>query len=129
LRLSTRYIVGNTAAVSEGVRTSLSIPVANRIAGAEVQGDAVALADKAKAMGWLANSYVGFAAAVPDAATGGAYMGKKNGALLLVLQNSVPPTTSDWLTANKATVLGGYVFGGPPAVSDAVVTQLHALIN
>jgi hypothetical protein len=129
LKLSTRYIVGNTAAVSEGVRNTLSIPAGNRIAGSDVQGDAVAFADKAVASGWLARSNVGFAAAVPDAATGGFYMGKKNGALLLVFHDSVPVTTSDYLTTNKASIAQGYVFGGPPAVTESVLTTLQGLIN
>jgi putative cell wall-binding protein len=129
LKLSTRYIVGNTTMVEESVRTSLSIPAANRIAGADVYGDAAAFADKAQTLGWLEKKYVGFAASVPDAATGGGFMGKKGGPLLLVYPGSVPPVTSDWLVANKATVLGTYVFGGPPAVSDSVLTTIRELVN
>jgi putative cell wall-binding protein len=131
LKLSTRYIVGGTAAVSESSRTSLGIPVGNRIAGADVQGDAVALADKARQMSWLDNKYIGFAAKIPDAATGGAFMGRKGGALLLVNPTGpVPTVTSSWVTANKATITGGtFVFGGPPAVADSVKAELEALLN
>jgi putative cell wall-binding protein len=129
LGLSKRYIVGNASAVSESVRTSLSILPGDRIAGADVRGDAVAFAERAKTELWLVGSTVGFAAAVPDAATGGAYMGRKSGPMLLVLPSSVPTTTSDYLTANKASISGGHVFGDANAISESVRTTLQGLIN
>jgi putative cell wall-binding protein len=129
LGLSTRYIVGSTTAVNESVRTTLGVSAGNRIAGVDLAGDAAAFATRAKAEGWLVGSTVGFAASVPDAATGGAYMGKKSGPMLLVLPTTVPATTSDYLTTNKASITGGWLFGGPPAVSDAVLNALKGYIN
>jgi hypothetical protein len=129
LGLTHRYIVGNSATVNEAVRTALGVDPANRISGADVREDATAFATRAKALGWLGNSVVGFAAAVPDAATGGAYMGKKNGPMLLVTGTTVPTTTSDYLTTNKADITAGYLFGGVPTVSEAVRLQLVGLIN
>jgi hypothetical protein len=129
LGLSTRYIVGSTTAVNEGVRSTLGVSAGNRIAGPDLPGDAAAFATRARAEGWLTGSTVGFAASVPDAATGGAAMGKKSGPMLLVLPTTLPTTTSDYLTANKASISGGWLFGGPPAVSDAVLTELKGFIN
>jgi hypothetical protein len=129
LGLSTRYIVGSTTAVNEGVRSTLGVSAGNRIAGVDLPGDAAAFATRARAEGWLTGSTVGFAASVPDAATGGAAMGKKSGAMLLVLPTTLPTTTSDYLTANKASISSGWLFGGPPAVSDAVLTALKGFIN
>jgi cell wall-associated protease len=129
LRLSTRYIVGGPTAVSESVRKSISVTAENRIYGADVAGDAVAFAQHAKANGWLTGSLVGFAAAVPDAATGGVYMGAQGGPMLVVKPGSVPAVTADFLSANKASITGGYLFGGPPAVNELVRTQLRDAIN
>jgi hypothetical protein len=131
LGLTTRYVIGGTGAVADSVLSNPSINVssANRIFGDGVAGDAAAFADRAKQLGWLANTQIGFAAAVPDAATGGAYMGKLNGSLLLVSANSIPTVTSDYLTANASSILGGRVFGGPPSVSESVRTQLAGYLN
>ncbi|MDR3686693.1 MAG: cell wall-binding repeat-containing protein, partial [Coriobacteriia bacterium] len=129
LRPVAAYIVGSTGAVSESVRTSLKIPSGNRIFGADVQGDATAFATRARAQGWLVGTTVGFAAAVPDAATGGAYMGRRSGPMLLVLPSSIPQTTQDYLTNNKATISGGWVFGDANAILESVRAQLAGLIN
>lgn len=129
LGLSTRFVVGGPAAVPASALVRLNIPAGNRIAGADVTGDAVAFADKAKAMGWLTGSAVGFAAGVADAATGGAYMGKKGGPLLLVAPTSVPSSTGTFLTTNKASITDGHLFGGIPAVTETVRTQLEGDIN
>lgn len=130
LGLNSCYIIGNTAAVSEGVRNALGITPSNRIAGADVFGDAAAFATRARAEGWLTGASVGFAAAVPDAATGGALMGKLGGPMLLVQPAAIPSVTSDFLTANKASITaGGYVFGGTPTIADSVRVALQGLIN
>ena len=129
LKLSTRYVVGGTSAVSDTVLGSLSVPAGNRISGIGVAGDAAAFAEKAKALGWLTNTYVGFASAVPDAATGGAYMGKLGGSLLLVSAGSIPSVTSDYVTANKSSIQGGRAFGGTPSISEQVRTDLESLLN
>ena len=129
LGLSTRYIVGSQAAVPESSRVNLGVPAGNRIAGVDVQCDATAFATRAGQLGWLSNAVLGFAAKVPDAATGGAYMGKRNGALLLVNPSSVPTTTCDHLTANFASISAGYLFGGPTSVTETVRLNLQSLIN
>jgi putative cell wall-binding protein/sugar lactone lactonase YvrE len=129
LKLSERYIVGNSSSVSEGVRTALAVDTGDRISGVDVREDAVAFATRAKAEGWLGNATAGFAAAVPDAATGGAFMGKKNGPMLLVTSASVPASTSNYLTANKADIQGGFLFGGAPTVAESVRLSLQGLLN
>lgn len=124
LGLTNRYIIGGTVAVPESVRTSLGIPAGNRIAGADRFSTAAAAASRAKAEGWLTNAYFGFASATPDAATGGAFMGKRGGALLYVTSASVPSGTSIFLSANKTGVTGGYVLGGTIAIPESVRLQL-----
>jgi hypothetical protein len=129
LGLSTRYIVGGEGTVAESVRTTLGISAGNRIAGADLPGDAAALATRAQTEGWLACTRVGFAAAVPDAATGGVFMGRLNGPMLLVRPTSVPDATSAYLSANHATIVGGTVFGGLPSVSEQVRQTLLGAMN
>jgi len=129
LGLSDRWIIGGTSSVSDGVRNSLGVPSTKRIYGPDRYSTATAVAMKAKSMGWLTNSLVGFASAVPDAATGGAYMGKKDGALVYVQPNAVPGATSSYLTGAKATIDNGVVFGGTLSVSESVRTQLLNLIK
>ena len=129
LKLSTRYIVGSAAAVSEGVRVSLGVSSGNRIAGGDVAGDATALASRARAEGWLPGPTVGFAANVPDAIAAGAYMGRKSGPMLLVLPDAIPQTTQDYASTNKSTIAGGVIFGNAGEVSESVLTTLSGLIN
>ena len=129
LGLTTRYVVGGPSAVDDSVMTSLGIPSGNRISGADIAGDAAAFATRAKSLGWLTGSAVGFAAAVPDAATGGALMGKLQGPMLLVSKSSIPQVTTDFLTANKGDISVGYLFGGTPTVDESVRTTLVGLIN
>jgi putative cell wall-binding protein len=124
-----RYIVGGPGSVSDGVRTALKVDPADRIAGADINGDAVAFAERARAEKWLAYANVGFAAAVPDAATGGVLMGKRSGSMLLVGQTAVPPVTSGFLSANKADIQNGFVFGGAPTVSESVRLALLAYLE
>jgi putative cell wall-binding protein len=124
-----RYIVGSSNSVSDAVRDKLLVAPANRISGADINGDAAAFATTAKNLSWLDDANVGFAAAVPDAATGGVLMGRKNGPLLLVSRDAVPAVTSTWLTDHRVDITAGYIFGGPPTISDNVRTILQAAIN
>ena len=128
LGLSTRFVVGGTAAVSESTRRKLCA-AENRISGADVACDSVAFAARAKSLGWLTDEWVGFAAKVPDAATGGAFMAKRGGPLLVVQPSTVPAVTSGKLTADKLGILGGYLFGGPLAVTETVRTDLEGCIK
>jgi putative cell wall-binding protein len=124
-----RYVVGGPGSVSDDVRVALGIGPADRISGADINGDAVAFAQRARAENWLGYADVGFAAAVPDAATGGVLMGKRNGPMLLVGQTAVPTVTSGFLSANKADIQSGFIFGGAPTVSESVRLALLAYLD
>ena len=129
LGLTNRYVVGNTSLVSNSVRSALGVPAANRISGVNRYDTATAVANKAKAMGWLTNAEIGFAALVPDALVGGSYMGLHDGALLFVTPTTVPVATSDYLKANNATITGGTIFGGTGSVSETVRLRLLGYIR
>jgi len=129
LGLDQRYIVGGTAAVDTGVASILGVASTDRIAGATRYSTATAVAERAKAEGWLSNIIVGFAAQIPDAATGGAYMGDKDGALVYVTSAGVPAETASYLTAASASIESGIVFGGTTRVPESVRAQISDLIN
>jgi len=129
LGLTKRYIIGGPASVGDSVATFLGVSAGNRIAGPNRFSTATAAAGRAKTEGWLSNTVVGFAAMVPDAATGGAYMGKKGGALVYVKAEDVPAETAGYLTGVKGTINGGIVFGGISSVSESVRGDLDTLIK
>jgi len=129
LDLTNRYIVGGTAAISNGVASSLGVSASNRIAGATRYSTATAAATRAKTEGWLTNSILGLAARIPDAATGGAYMGRLDGALVYVTTAGVPAETASYLTAVKDSVDSAMVFGGTTVIPETVRIQIQNLIN
>jgi len=129
LGLTQRYLIGGTVAINSGVASSLGVTPGNRIAGANRYSTATEVARRAKAEGWLSNTIVGLAAQVPDAATGGAYMGKNDGALVYVTATSVPAETAGYLTGASASIKSAVVFGGTATVSESVRAQISSLIN
>jgi Cell wall binding domain 2 (CWB2) len=74
---------------------------------------------------------VATAASFPDALGGGVFMatGGRSGALLLVNPTTpVPPEITPYL-AGLTLGSQGYVFGGPLAIADAVLTALQAAVG
>jgi putative cell wall-binding protein len=130
LGLTNRYIIGGTTSVKNSVASNLGVSAGNRISGPNRYSTATAAANRAKSEGWLSNTLIGFAAKVPDAATGGAFMGKNDGALVYVTSKAVPGDTANYLSANKASITqGGVVFGGTTSIPESVRTQLYNLLK
>jgi hypothetical protein len=71
----------------------------------------------------------GVASNAASANWSGAYLAKRNGPLLYVRRSSIPAATSTYLSSQKATIIGGYVFGPTSLVSAPVRTQLLARIR
>jgi putative cell wall-binding protein len=63
----------------------------------------------------------------PDAITGGAHIAALGGALVLTRADSLPEATADWLV--DAPVIAPFVYGGPVAISDAVVAAIEAALQ
>jgi putative cell wall-binding protein len=118
---TTKIVGGGPNTVSEAVRAQLG---ATRWSGQSRYDTAIAIADGAIANGWLLRSYVGLAAKLPDALTGGGFVGQRKGVLLLTDGANLTPVTKNWLTARKRFVAEVYLFGGPLSISDAVKTQV-----
>jgi tripartite motif-containing protein 71 len=124
-----RFVVGRPARVSDLVRNVLRVPTRNRITGANAYQNAVAIADRAVAEGWLQAKKVGVAFALTDIASAGPSLGQTGAPLLLTAGDVLPPETAGWLSRNKSTVKECLVYGGAgtvkPAVFDAVAAALQ----
>lgn len=121
-----RVVAGGTVAVSERVRTSLG---AERWAGASRYETARAVAQQAVARGWLDAGSVGVAAGLPDALTGGSFVGRDGGVLLLTSPSGLVPATRSWLAANSASLSDAYVFGGSAAICDSALGEMRAALR
>lgn len=122
-----RIIIGGGAnTVSDGVKATLA---AERWAGRSRYDTAIAVADGAKAEGWLSSARVGVAAKLPDALAGGACMGLDGGVLVLTDGSALTPATATWFDSCAAHVAECHVFGGEASVSSAVIAALQARID
>ncbi len=117
----TRIVGGGKNTVSESVRIALG---ATRWSGRSRYDTAIAIANGAVSVGWLNRQTVGVAAKLPDALTGGSFVGRKGGVLLLTDGGTLTAATNAWLLKYKAQVLGCYVFGGELSVKPSVVTAI-----
>lgn len=121
LKPSTKIVGGGPNTVSETVRTQLG---ATRWSGRTRYDTAIAIANGAVSKGWLVPSQAGLAAKLPDALTGGSFMGRKGGVLLLTDGAALTPVTKTWLTTYKSQVEAAYIFGGTASISDTVRIQV-----
>jgi len=120
-------IVGGTSVVNSSVVNQLTTAgiTSERIAGNDRYETSTKLADweASNLTGWstsqvdLANGDV-FA----DALAGGPAAGRGTRPILLTASTGLSAAPHDWLAFHSATLLGGRVFGGTAAVSDATVT-------
>jgi hypothetical protein len=117
---STRYAIGGPLAAAG------ADPAAHAIFGADLFGTSAAVATTffPNALDFGAAT----AASFPDALSGGTYMGTggRNGPVLLVDPNAPLPASIDgYLASNAGHFSRGTVFGGPLAVTDAVLVALE----
>lgn len=123
------WIAGGTGTVAESVRTQLGVPSAHRLAGANRYKTAVVVANTALARGWLTDAQAGVAAKLPDALTGGTYLGWQGGPLLVTTPSPLQKDTSAWISAHRASLADVWVFGGTGSVSQGTANQIDALFN
>jgi putative cell wall-binding protein len=96
------------------------------VAGADRYATSVAVAQKF----FSSPPAVGIASGTvfPDALTGGPFMGKLGGPMLLTDPNVLPTVVQTYLQAVKSSVAKAYIFGGSAAVSAAVVSAVNAAL-
>ena len=129
LGLTQRYVLGSAAAVSETLRTDLGVAPADRIGGATHPETAALFAQRALDEGWLTGTRVAFAPSSTSGIAAAAFVGKLGGPVLFVEPTSVPAAVSEYLTANSANIVRGYVFGPTSSISEATRLQLLGLIE
>jgi len=69
---------------------------------------------------------VSIASKLPDALTGGAFIGMNDGVLLYCTPTSLPTNTSTSVTGSKSSIYKGWVFGGTVSVSDSVKSTFNS---
>ncbi len=129
LGLTNRYVLGGTGAVTESARAAAGVPATNRIGDTTRAGTMAAFAQRAKTEGWLTGTRFGVAATGGNANFAAVFLAKQDAPILLAARTSVPVETSSYLTANKAGINGGFVFGPTSSIGEPVRQQLLALIQ
>jgi Calx-beta domain/ell wall binding domain 2 (CWB2) len=64
-----------------------------------------------------------------DSLAGGPHVGAKGGPLLLVTRDAVPAVVRSYLSTNRSSITGGYLYGGTVVVSEAVRRDVQAAIT
>lgn len=134
LDLQHRTVGGGPATVSDAVFDQLNtgaIPC-QRVWGPDRYATAAAISQ------WFADDYspgatyphnVGVAAKLPDALTGGSFLGLRHGCLLLTRPTSLPATSRDFLTAHTTLTGKAFVFGGPYSVEPDTVGDINDALD
>jgi putative cell wall-binding protein len=117
--VGTVYAVGGPAAAADGAAT--------RIVGADRMSTAAAVASTF----FTAPLSVGVAsgATFADAMSGGAYLARLGGPILLTYPTSVPTSTSNYLSAVRSGLATSSLFGGSAAISVSVQTTIDQLLG
>jgi putative cell wall-binding protein len=113
------YAVGGPAATADGGAT--------RIVGADRMSTAATVASTF----FTAPLTVGVAsgATFADAMSGGAYLARLGGPILLTYPTSVPASTSNYLSAVRSGLATSSLFGGSAAISVSVQTTIDQLLG
>jgi len=91
---------------------------------------ASAISKYAIAQGWSWPSDVGLAAKLPDALTGGTYLGKVGGVMLFTdSSTAIQSASKSFISANSADITNGWVIGGGVSVPVAQETSFRGLLQ
>jgi len=79
---------------------------------------------------WLIEDEAGVAAKLPDALTGGAFLGKHDGVLLFTdSDDTMQPATSGFLKQHYGEIIWGWILGGTGSVTPAQEATFRALLK
>lgn len=115
-------VAGNTGDVNAAVYTAVG--GTHRWEGADVQQTVRMIAEWSVRNRLLLPRYVGVAAKLPDALTGGAAVGRYAGPILATNVGSLSTAASTWLDDWGTDADAFTVFGGPVSVTPAQVTTI-----
>jgi putative cell wall-binding protein len=115
----TVYAIGGPAGTADGSAT--------RIVGTDRMSTAASVASTF----FTAPRSLGVAsgATFADAMSGGAYLARLGGPILLTYPTSVPASTSNYLTAVRSNLASSSIFGGTAAISTGVQTTIDQLLG
>lgn len=131
LGLTERYAAGGVRTLTPSLLASLGVPEVNRLAGPDRYSTAAEVATTAVDRGWLQPQRVTFAAALPDAVSGGASAGLLGGPLLVTPRASLGPASgaASYVIRTRASIVDARVLGGPNSVDDDMRRELAVLLD
>ena len=126
LKAKPRYAASSAAYIGAG-----SLSGATRLTTSASRYTAASqIANKAIGMSWTTPKDTGLAAKLPDALTGGTYLGKRGGVMLFTPSSSAIQSVSKaFITANKSSITNGWVIGGTGSVPAAQETSFRNLLK
>jgi putative cell wall-binding protein len=121
---------GGPATVSEDVVRELNQPGrrVSRISGADRYETARAISTHYSTFAWpppMDKTTVGLASQLPDALTGGAFLGLRRGCFLLTQPSHLPEPSRSFLENYSGTIRRPFVFGGPASVDVDAYNQIR----
>jgi putative cell wall-binding protein len=129
LALTERVVGGGPATVSDGVLAALEAgaPRAIRWAGADRYETAALIANNActTAVRVLEPNNTGVAARLPDALSGGAFMGLRGGPVMITPSDRLDSAPGAFLDGWSGNIGGCYVLGGPVSVTEATRAEMY----
>lgn len=124
-----RYVVSAPPYVSASVYTA--VRASSRFSAttdryASAHSIATAMAQTAP----VSTTEVGVAAKLPDALTGGVYLGKRRGVMVFTgSASALQPVTGSYLGGNSAAIVRGWMLGGPVSLPETQLTQFSAMVQ
>ena len=126
-----RKLGGGPATVSEAVFDQLDAgdPSCIRLDGADRYETAAAIARWGLVRVRLDPASTGVAARLPDALSGGAFLGLRRGPLLLTQDTRLPSASRTFLTTNTEETNKAFILGGPVSVEQQAVDAVGAALD
>lgn len=114
-----RYIASHTTFIAAS-NPARSVNAVKLTTTGDRYGTASQIASNSIGYGWLTDGEIGLAAKLPDALTGGAFMGARNGVLLftdsVTTRSTIQSQSRTFIVTHKPNIGRGWVLGGPASV-------------
>jgi len=124
------YVVSSSTYISEGVKLAMGATEPRLTTSSSRYVAARQISDTAIGKGWLSAADTGVAAKLPDALTGGAFIGRRKGVLLFTDSGtSLRVEPRGFVTAREAQIDYGWVFGGTGSVPTGTETNFRQLLQ
>jgi len=131
LGMTHRIVGGGPATVSDGVLGSLAHGAGNsseRWWGSDRYATARKIADNGS-VGMVQPHSTAVAAKLPDALTGGAFVGLRGGPILITNGQSLSSAPRGFLQSNTGQIREAWALGGPASLTDTVKNQMQSALQ